>query len=50
MSRIRDSMKQPILIDGRNLYDPDELRQMGFEYRGVGRGYDGAGVMANGDQ
>ena len=50
MSRIRDSMKQPILIDGRNLYDPDELRRMGFEYRGVGRGYDGAGVMANGDQ
>ncbi|MCY4018779.1 MAG: UDP-glucose/GDP-mannose dehydrogenase family protein [Chloroflexi bacterium] len=50
MSRIRDSMKRQILIDGRNLYDPDELRQMGFAYRGVGRGYDGAGLMANGDQ
>ncbi|PJF42398.1 MAG: UDP-glucose 6-dehydrogenase [Phototrophicales bacterium] len=37
--RIRDSMRQPILIDGRNLYDPDTMRQLGFTYRGVGRGY-----------
>ena len=49
MQRIRMAMKQPILIDGRNMYDPDELRALGFEYRGVGRGYDGAGLMANGD-
>ncbi len=49
MARIRDSMNEPILIDGRNLYDPDELRSLGFEYRGVGRGYDGAGLAANGE-
>lgn len=48
MARIRDSMNEPILIDGRNLYDPDELRSLGFEYRGVGRGYDGAALAANG--
>ncbi len=48
MARIRDSMNEPMLIDGRNLYDPDELRSLGFEYRGVGRGYDGAGLAANG--
>ena len=48
MARIRDSMNEPILVDGRNLYDPDELRSLGFEYRGVGRGYDGAGLAANG--
>jgi len=49
MRRIRDSMKRAVLIDGRNMYDPDELRQMGFAYRGVGRGYDGAGLTDNGD-
>ena len=50
MQRIRMAMKQPILIDGRNMYDPDELRALGFAYRGVGRGYNGAGRIANGDK
>ena len=49
MKRILNSMKQAILIDGRNMYDPDEMREMGFKYRGVGRGYNGAGILANGD-
>ena len=44
MRRIRQVMKRPVLIDGRNIYNPDELRQMGFEYRGVGRGYNGEGL------
>ena len=44
MRRIRQSMKQPILIDGRNMYNPEELRLLGFEYRGVGRGYNGEGL------
>jgi UDPglucose 6-dehydrogenase len=39
MSRIRTAMKQPILIDGRNIYQPEDLKQLGFTYRGVGRGY-----------
>lgn len=30
-------MKQPVIFDGRNLYDPLLLRQMGFEYTGIGR-------------
>lgn len=47
MNRILNSMKQPILIDGRNMYDPDDMRALGFAYRGVGRGYNGAGIMAN---
>ena len=41
MVRIRDAMRQPVLVDGRNLYDPVELRELGFTYRGIGRGYDG---------
>ncbi len=41
MERIRDSMRQPVLIDGRNIYDPKRMRELGFRYRGVGRGYNG---------
>jgi UDPglucose 6-dehydrogenase len=36
--RIHKSMKQPIIMDGRNLWDPDHMRKMGFTYFGVGRG------------
>jgi UDPglucose 6-dehydrogenase len=39
MRQIYSAMKQPVLIDGRNLYDAATLRAIGFEYRGVGRGY-----------
>jgi len=38
---IRDSMRRPVLFDGRNIYDPLKLRQLGFDYRGFGRGYNG---------
>ena len=31
-------MRQPILLDGRNVYDPDTMAERGFIYRGVGRG------------
>ena len=30
-------MKSPIVFDGRNQYDPEHLRQEGFEYQGIGR-------------
>jgi UDPglucose 6-dehydrogenase len=39
LDRVRDSMRQPVVIDGRNIYDPAMMAQMGFRYRGVGRGY-----------
>lgn len=39
--RIRDLMKQPALFDGRNIYEPDKMRSLGFNYRGFGRGYNG---------
>jgi UDPglucose 6-dehydrogenase len=37
MQRIKDSMKQPHLLDGRNLYDPSEMRTIGFRYLAIGR-------------
>ena len=36
-NKIKDAMKQPVLMDGRNLYDPDELKNFGFKYAGMGR-------------
>jgi UDPglucose 6-dehydrogenase len=39
LERIRKLMKAPILFDGRNVYDPAEVRSLGFSYRGVGRGF-----------
>ena len=38
--RLRGLMELPVLVDGRNLYDPGAARQAGFEYISVGR--DGA--------
>jgi UDPglucose 6-dehydrogenase len=40
--RLHKLMKQAVLFDGRNIYDPEEMSKLGFKYRGVGRGYDGA--------
>jgi UDPglucose 6-dehydrogenase len=41
LERIHTLMKTPILFDGRNVYDPAEVRSLGFSYQGVGRGFDG---------
>ncbi len=37
MQRVRDLMHQPVLLDGRNVYEPAEMRRLGFRYYGVGR-------------
>jgi UDPglucose 6-dehydrogenase len=36
--RVRKLVRRPLLIDGRNLYDPDRMSTLGFEYHGIGRG------------
>jgi UDPglucose 6-dehydrogenase len=41
--RIQTTMKTPIIVDGRNLYDPSVMRKFNFKYVGVGRGYNGNG-------
>jgi UDPglucose 6-dehydrogenase len=30
-------MKRPIIFDGRNIYNPQEVKKLGFIYKGVGR-------------
>jgi UDPglucose 6-dehydrogenase len=41
LERIRELLNQPVLFDGRNIYEPEKMRQLGFDYRGFGRGYNG---------
>jgi UDPglucose 6-dehydrogenase len=41
LSRVKQLMKQTIIVDGRNIYEPGRLAELGFQYRGMGRGYDG---------
>ena len=36
-NRIKSLLKTPVVFDGRNLYDPGELRNLGFHYVGIGR-------------
>ena len=33
---IKKSMKNPLVLDGRNIYDKTEMKEMGFEYEGIG--------------
>lgn len=35
--RMQRLMKHPVIFDGRNVYDPDEMRQRGFVYYSIGR-------------
>lgn len=35
--KIKSLLKQPVILDGRNIYDPDYVRSLGFTYFGVGR-------------
>jgi len=44
LEHVRDLMRQPVLIDGRNIYDPTQAREAGFRYSGIGRGFEGRGV------
>lgn len=35
--RIGDQMKEKVIFDGRNIYDPNEMKKLGFKYFGIGR-------------
>jgi UDPglucose 6-dehydrogenase len=36
--RLKSELMQPIVVDGRNLYDPEKMKALGFTYRSIGRG------------
>jgi UDPglucose 6-dehydrogenase len=37
LARIKESLRQPIFLDLRNVYEPSQMTEMGFTYCGVGR-------------
>jgi UDPglucose 6-dehydrogenase len=37
-ARVRAALRTPVVVDGRNLYDPEKMRALGFTYRSIGRG------------
>lgn len=38
LDKVKSLLKNPIIFDGRNLYDPKDLKLAGFEYYAIGRG------------
>jgi UDPglucose 6-dehydrogenase len=37
LERLRTQLKRPVIFDGRNLWEPERMRRLGFEYYSVGR-------------
>ncbi|HXZ94438.1 MAG TPA: UDP-glucose/GDP-mannose dehydrogenase family protein, partial [Dehalococcoidia bacterium] len=37
LAKVKSLLKQPVIIDGRNIFEPFQMRQLGFVYQGVGR-------------
>ena len=37
-AKIKKLMRQPVIFDGRNMYEPKRMRKLGFQYVGIGRG------------
>ena len=35
--KVKKLLKQPVIIDGRNIFDPSQMKELGFSYHGVGR-------------
>ena len=35
---IKELLKEPVIFDGRNLYDLGEVKELGFHYESIGRG------------
>jgi UDPglucose 6-dehydrogenase len=41
LKKVKGLLKEPVIFDGRNIYDPVIMKEMGFNYRGMGRGVSG---------
>jgi UDPglucose 6-dehydrogenase len=40
LTEVKKRMHTPLVFDGRNLFDPETMRELGFVYRGIGRRHD----------
>ncbi|NTW12443.1 MAG: UDP-glucose/GDP-mannose dehydrogenase family protein, partial [Anaerolineales bacterium] len=41
LEKVKGLLKSTVIFDGRNIYDPDRMKAMGFNYRAIGRGFNG---------
>jgi len=41
LEKVKDLLKTPIIFDGRNIYDPKVMKEIGFTYRAIGRASNG---------
>ena len=37
LKKVKKLLKQPVIIDGRNIYDPKKMKELGFRYYCIGR-------------
>jgi UDPglucose 6-dehydrogenase len=37
LERLRSVLRRPLIFDGRNLWEPERMRRLGFEYHSIGR-------------
>ncbi|MFP3854054.1 MAG: UDP-glucose dehydrogenase family protein [Anaerolineales bacterium] len=49
LERVADIMPDPAIVDGRNIYDPVQMADLGIRHLGMGRGYGPDGQPINGD-
>lgn len=37
MKKVKELMRNPLIIDGRNIFEPEEMSELGFDYHSIGR-------------
>jgi UDPglucose 6-dehydrogenase len=37
LPKVKKLLKRPFIIDGRNIYQPEKMKKLGFNYVGIGR-------------
>jgi UDPglucose 6-dehydrogenase len=41
LDKVKSLLASPVIFDGRNIYDPARMKELGFAYRAIGRGFNG---------